>query len=65
MAEDKVKAIGLTPGFENGKCSLCGTESEVRILLGPDRVVRICRDCAAKSSLSVEELLEKHGAKER
>lgn len=63
MAGDKKQAIGLTPGFEKGTCSLCGTESEVRILLGPDRIVKICRDCATKSSLSVDELLEKHGAK--
>ncbi len=63
MAEDNAGAIGLTPGFEKGKCSVCGAECEVRILLGTDRIVKICRECAAKSALSVDELLEKHGAK--
>lgn len=63
MAEDKVKAIGMTPGFEKGKCSVCGTECEVRIILGTDRIVKICKECASKSNLSVEELLDKHGIK--
>lgn len=61
MAEEGKKMVGLTPGFEKGKCSLCDRECEVRILLGAGRTVRICRDCAARSSLSVDELLEKHG----
>lgn len=61
MAEAKVKAMGMTSGFEKGKCSVCGMECEVRILLGNDRIVKICKDCAIKSGLSVEELLEKHG----
>ncbi len=63
MAEDKANAIGMTPGFEKGKCSLCDRECEVRIILGTDRIAKICKECAAKSNLSVEELLEKHGIK--
>ncbi len=59
LADDK--AIGLTPGFEKGRCSLCGREGEVRLLVEGGRVARICRDCATKSTMSATELLEKYG----
>lgn len=64
MAEDKAGAIGLTPGFEKGRCSLCSRDGEVRLLVEGERVARICRDCAAKSAMSTMELLGKYGAKE-
>jgi hypothetical protein len=55
--------IGITPELESGKCSLCGKDASVRLIVDneKDLVVRICEGCAKESQLTAGELLEKHG----
>jgi len=55
--------IGITPEMEPGKCSLCGAERPVRLIIDNerDRVVRICEECAKSSTLTAEELLAEKG----
>ena len=55
--------LGITPELEGGICSLCEKEKSVRLIIDNERnlVAKICLECAAKSILSAEEILEKHG----
>lgn len=56
-------AVGITPELEPGDCSICGEKRQVRLIIDNDsgRIARICEGCAAGSSLTAEELIEKHG----
>ena len=55
--------IGITPNKEEGKCSICRKETEVRKIFDAEKNkgFSICQKCAAKSELNLKEGIKKYG----
>ncbi len=57
--------VGITPGDEKGVCSVCKKIIEVKKVVDEDakKGFEICQSCADKSTLTVDECMEKYGKK--
>ncbi len=52
----------ITKDYQEGQCSICGSETLVRVLLNNKKSVSVCMHCLRKvGNLTVNELLAKYG----
>lgn len=57
---------GITLGYQEDKCSVCGEEKEIRIIYDSEdhRIAKICDSCVSKQGKkSISEIIEEYGKK--
>ncbi len=58
--------IGLTIGYEESNCSICGKKKEVRYVYNVKEciVAKVCDECVSKNKkITMDEILKKYGEK--
>ena len=52
----------ITRDYQEGICSLCGTETLVRLVLNKDKIASVCKTCLVDvKDLTINELLSRFG----
>ncbi|MFA5406221.1 MAG: hypothetical protein WC307_02595 [Candidatus Nanoarchaeia archaeon] len=52
----------ITRAYQEGQCSICESETLVRIVLNNKKAACVCMSCLKKvGNLSINELLDKYG----
>ena len=56
----------ITPGFQEGKCSVCKKKKKVRVLVLGKKYAELCKDCLEKvGGMESSDFVKKYGKKSK